>query len=149
MLIRTATGDDVEAMAALSGELGYPARAGDVGRRLSKITVAGDHGVFVAQASGGRVVGWIHVFEALRLESEPFAEIGGLVVAEARRGRGVGRLLCERAGRWARDHGLAALRVRTRTERGAHRFYERVGFRQTKTQRVLVLRLAREREGRD
>ncbi len=140
MKIRGATSTDIERIAELSGELGYPARVEDVGRRLPAIAIADDHAVYVAEAEDGSVVGWIHVFAAMRLESEPFAELGGLVVAEDHRGRGVGRLLCERTGRWARDHGFGALRVRTRAEReAAHRFYERVGFRLVKAQKVFSI----------
>ena len=137
MRIRAATAGDVESIATLSGVLGYPTRAEHVGRRLSTIAAAQDHAVYVAEAADGSIVGWIHVFGAFRLESEPFAELGGMVVAEATRGRGVGSLLCERASRWARDHGFQALRVRTRADReAAHGFYQRVGFRRVKTQQV-------------
>ncbi len=137
MRIRSATGGDVEAIAALSGELGYPTRSEDVGRRLTTVARAEGHAVYVAEDAGGSVVGWIHVFVALRLESEPFAELGGLVVGKAQRGRGIGRLLCERASRWTHDHGFKALRVRTRAGReDAHRFYERIGFRLAKSQKV-------------
>lgn len=142
MNIRSATEGDVEVLTALSGELGYPARAEDVGRRLTTMSAATDHAIYVAD-DGGSVIGWIHVFGALRLESEPFAELGGLVVAEAHRGRGIGRLLCERAARWARDGGFRALRVRTRAERAAtHRFYRHIGFRRVKTQEIFSLPLA-------
>ncbi len=142
MRIRSATEADVEAIAALSGELGYPARSEDVGRRRSQMAAAEGHAVYVAEDAGS-VLGWIHVFGALRLESEPFAELGGLVVAEAHRGRGIGRLLCERASQWARESGFQALRVRTRAEREAtHRFYRHVGFRLAKTQQVFSMSLA-------
>jgi predicted N-acetyltransferase YhbS len=141
MRIRPAKAGDAGAIAALSGELGYPADAGDVARRLRWVTEAHDHVAFVAE-DDGQVVGWIHVFSALRLESEQFAEIGGLVVAESHRRRGVGRLLCERAVWWAEVLNLETLRVRTRVEREAHLFYRRVGFRETKQQRVLVLPIA-------
>ncbi len=141
MKIRTAREDDIEEIAVLSGELGYPARTEDVARRWPKIATASDQAVFVAEDSGS-VMGWIHVFCAYRLESGPFTEIGGLVVAESHRGRGIGRLLCEEAGRWTRDQGFGALRVRTRVEReDTHRFYERVGFRRAKSQHVFVQKL--------
>ncbi len=143
MRIRSATGDDARAIAALSGELGYPTRAEDVARRRLAMSAAEGHAVYVAEAGTSAVVGWIHVFGALRLESEPFAELGGLVVAEAHRGRGIGRLLCERAARWTRDGGFQALRVRTRADRAAaHRFYQRVGFQRVKTQQVFSLPVA-------
>ena len=142
MNIRPATSTDIEAIAQLSGELGYPATVEDVGRRMPAIAIADDHAVYVAEAEEGSVVGWIHVFAAMRLESEPFAELGGLVVAETHRGHGVGRLLCEHAGRWASRQGFRSLRVRTRAEREAtHRFYEHVGFKQLKTQRVYAIKL--------
>ena len=143
MNIRSATEGDVELITALSGELGYPASAEDVARRWLAISAAAGHAVYVAETADGSVVGWIHVFGALRLESEPFAELGGLVVAEVHRGRGIGRLLCERAARWARDGGFRALRVRTRAERAAtHRFYRHIGFRRVKTQEIFSLPLA-------
>lgn len=139
MKIRTAREEDIEAIAVLSGELGYPASAEDVARRWSKIATASDQAVFVAEEAGS-VIGWIHVFVAYRLESGPFTEIGGLVVAETHRGRGIGRVLCEEASQWTQDQGFSALRVRTRVEReDTHRFYERVGFRRAKSQHVFVL----------
>ncbi len=145
MKIRPATTDDVKSIATLSGELGYPSRAEDVGRRLAKMVAEGGHAVYVAEDAGA-VIGWIHVFGALRLESEPFAELGGLVVAEAHRGRGIGRTLIESASRWAHEGGFRALRVRTREDRAtAHRFYERVGFRRVKSQRVFVTEVAHRR----
>ncbi len=148
MRIRSATGDDACALAGLSGELGYPAAAEEVGKRLAAISPEAAHAVFVAETQGGTVIGWIHVFGTLRLESEPFAEIGGLVVAEKYRGRGIGRRLCDAASRWARDHGSTALRVRTRAERQeTHRFYEHVGFRRVKTQEVFVRRIDRPTDG--
>ena len=142
MKIREATAADVEEIAALSGELGYPSGAEEIGRRMSTILGRDDQSVYVAEAAEGSVVGWIHVFGALRLESEPFAELGGLVVSDPHRGRGIGKLLCEQARRWASENGFRALRVRSRAEReAAHRFYERLGFRRVKTQQVLSLDL--------
>ncbi len=138
MKIRSAREDDIEEIAVLSGELGYPASTEDVARRWPKIATAPDQAVFVAEDAGA-VIGWIHVFVAYRLESGPFTEIGGLVVGETHRGRGIGRLLCGEAGRWTRDCGCGALRVRTRVEReDTHRFYERVGFRRAKSQHVFI-----------
>ncbi len=42
----------------------------------------------VAEDKDKNVIGWIHVFIAVRIESETFAEIGGLVVNENIRGYG-------------------------------------------------------------
>jgi len=83
----------------------------------------------------GRVVGWIHVCVSYWIESNPRAEIGGLVVDEARRGSGVGKLLMQHAEDWARSKRLEAVYLRSNVIRkDAHRFYERLGYKNIKTQ---------------
>ena len=49
----------------------------------------------MAQQSGNRIVGWIHVQATYLLECDARAEIWGLVVSEKARGSGVGRRLVE------------------------------------------------------
>jgi len=140
--IRPAIPDDVEAIARLSGELGYPTPPADVRRRLFDIKTSEDHAVLVAEDSPGSVVGWIHVFRAPRLGGEPFAELGGLVVTEALRGHGIGSRLVAEAEEWASERGLTTLRIRTRTTRDdARLFYEELGFLLTKTQVVFERQL--------
>ncbi len=93
--------------------------------------------MFVAENADGQVVGWVHVFEAVRVESDGFAEIGGLVVAQNWRGLGAGARLVAAAERWASDNGFDTMRIRSRTERGgAHGFFERLGYTCSKSQRV-------------
>ena len=72
--------DDAEAIARLSGELGYPTTAADARRRLFDIKTSKNHAVMVAEDDAGSALGWIHVFRSRRLGGEPFAELGGLVV---------------------------------------------------------------------
>ena len=79
------------------------------------------------------------IFSSIRasLTDEPCAEIGGLVVAAASRGKGLGGALLRAAEAWAHALGCGCLRVRSRVERErAHRFYERAGFVRAKTQAV-------------
>jgi GNAT superfamily N-acetyltransferase len=86
----------------------------------------------------GTVVGWIDLSVEYHLQSEPAALIGGLVVAEAARDQGIGRQLCEAAEAWARQRGLARIRVRSNAVRErAHAFYLREGYRRVKTSAVL------------
>jgi len=140
--IRRATPDDAEAIAHLSGELGYPTTATDARRRLFDIKTAEHHSVLVAEDPTGAVVGWIHVFRSPRLGGEPFAELGGLVVTEALRGQGIGSQLVAAAERWTAERGIATLRIRTRTTRNdARLFYEELGFVLTKTQVVFERQL--------
>lgn len=127
--VRPATTADAEAVAVLSGELGYPADAVAMRARLDALVASREHGVFVACA-GGDVVGWIHVAAVLHLQADPRAEIGGLVVSEAMRGRRIGAALVARAEAWAREHGFAGILVRSQIMReDAHRFYLREGTR--------------------
>jgi GNAT superfamily N-acetyltransferase len=49
----------------------------------------------------------------------------------------VGKRLCAEVEAWSRGKGVAVVRVTSRmTREGAHRFYLRKGYRQTKTSAV-------------
>ncbi|HLT45938.1 MAG TPA: GNAT family N-acetyltransferase [Rubricoccaceae bacterium] len=143
MRVRRAEPGDLDALAALAGQLGYPSTPDEASSRLRLLTAHPDlHAVYVAEV-GDAVAGWVHVFVGARLESDPFAEIGGLVVDERHRGAGVGEALVREAERWARGRGMAQLRVRSNVVRKrAHRFYEREGFERLKEQVVFQKRLA-------
>jgi len=135
--IRPAGPDDAADIARLSLELGYEATPGDITERLELMCSRDGHEVFVAEDATGHIVGWIHIFAASRVESDGFAEIGGLVVDATYRRRGTGARLVRAAEEAARHHGFGLLRVRSRVERGgAHDFYEDCGFSTVKTQRV-------------
>ena len=139
--IRCARTYDAAAIAALCGELGYPASRQQVVARLAAIEGAASK-VFVAENGNGEVVAWLHVGACAQLTSDDEAEIFGLVVAANMRGGGIGRTLVEHAIAWAKELGCTRLRVRSRAERTrAHRFHEREGFVEIKTQRVFVRRI--------
>jgi GNAT superfamily N-acetyltransferase len=144
VVVRPAEQDDANALARLAGELGYPSTPVKVLARLDRLRAdPGSHAVFVAERAPGAVLGWLHVFVARRLETDCFAEIGGLVVSSGARSAGVGAALVARAERWALDHGLTTLRVRSNvTRQRTHRFYERYGFARVKEQLVLQKPLA-------
>src|SRR5215210_2243317 len=137
--VREATASDAAALAALSTQLGYPTQPGEAAERLGALGPT--NAVLVAEGNG-EVLGWIHVCGVRFFQSPPFAEVGGLVVDEASRGKGVGKPLLEAGARWAADHGYPKLRVRSNVVReDAYRFYEREGFRRVKTQAVFDRRL--------
>ncbi|HEX9982837.1 MAG TPA: GNAT family N-acetyltransferase [Thermoanaerobaculia bacterium] len=137
LAIRPAADSDAEAVAHLMTQLGYPQDAAAAGRRLRAMAESPSHAVLLA-VDGGEVLGCIHVFGALRLESD-FAEIGALVVDEAARGRKTGRLLVDAAVAWAAAAGWPQLRVRCNVVRtDAHRFYETAGFARSKSQHVFT-----------
>lgn len=135
--IRPARAEDAAAIAWLSCQLGYPTSVGQAEKRLDGILGASGHAVFVASVDH-RIAGWIHIFLAQRLESDPFAELGGFVVAEHHRRRGIGRRLLAKAEEWSAGCGVAKLRVRFRSERDeARTFYLKLGFALEKEQDVV------------
>ncbi|MBK9071799.1 MAG: GNAT family N-acetyltransferase [Myxococcales bacterium] len=134
--------EDVSRVSELSAELGYPVAVEVLERRFARIVENAAQALFVA-AIDGRVAGWIHIHPQWLLESEPYAEIGGLVVSKDARRRGAGRALVLEAQRWARTQGLARLRVRSNINRQeAHQFYPALGFAWVKTQHNYELPLA-------
>jgi GNAT superfamily N-acetyltransferase len=134
--IRPAQIDDLPELANLCIELGYPSSASGVKKRFEKIQSSHSDIILVA-VEKGIVIGWIHVFNALRLESDPFAEIGGLVVSSKLRGRGIGKILVSEAEKWAKENGSATIRVRSRTSRiKTRQFYEKEGYIVIKEQNV-------------
>jgi GNAT superfamily N-acetyltransferase len=133
--IRLARASDAERITELCLQLGYPASRQEVKRRLGPIQQEDQHAVYVAETSEGYVVGWVHVFIYHLLESPTQAEVGGLVVDESYRRWGAGRLLMCRAEEWAREKGCWAVHLRSNVIRkGAHVFYEAMGYNNYKTQ---------------
>jgi GNAT superfamily N-acetyltransferase len=133
--IREANKSDAAVLAKLSGELGYPITTVDMESRFDKLFTNLDNGIYVAELDS--IVGWIHVAVIQSLESNPFVEICGLVVAESYRGTGIGTQLVARAESWAQEKGYNHIRVRTNVLREETRkFYNQVGFQSKKTQEV-------------
>jgi ribosomal protein S18 acetylase RimI-like enzyme len=141
--VRQVTAEDAVAVAELCTQLGYPVGAEPMRRRIAALAGRDDHAVLVAESAAGRVVGWVHVCEAMLIEIDPTAEIWGLIVDESVRGQGFGRALMDAAEEWVSGRGLAMMRLRSRVQReGAHRFYERLGYRIAKTSHTFEKRLA-------
>jgi ribosomal protein S18 acetylase RimI-like enzyme len=138
------TFDDVNAVAGLSGQLGYPATPEQVRRSLETIRTTSGQEVLVARVEPlGTVVGWLHVYEHLSIATGPRCEIGGLVVDETCRGKGIGTLLISAAEHWAETRGMAGVQFSSRTSRTeAHRLYERLGYRIQKTSHIFSKQLS-------
>lgn len=137
LLIRIAFESDATALTELADQLGYPSKPEEIAGRLRTLMDLEDHEIFVAEAADVGVVGCVQVMAAHRLVSEPFAELGGLVVEQGWRWQGAGSLLLERAEGWARARGLTIMRVNSNTARqGVPEFYESQGYKLIKTQNV-------------
>lgn len=133
---RIATVNDAEYITELSCQLGYETTREKTQQRLTEILNNTDNCVFVA-VNNAKVIGWIHGFYSLRVESEPFVEIGGLVVDKNHQKKGIGKLLIETVYEWSRLKECDKIRVRSNTIRKeAHQFYKKLGFTETKEQKV-------------
>ena len=137
MRVRLMTLADASEVANLSGQLGYPSTPRQIERRFQALESRDDSALFVAEADDGAVSGWAHVLVQALMESEPYAQLMGLVVAEGGRRRGAGRALLAAAEDWARQRGLSLMRVNSNSARTLARpFYERMGYSIRKTQWV-------------
>lgn len=151
--IRPARAGDAAALARLCTELGYPSSEGQLVARLRRLDDV-DHGLFVAEAGrseppgageaqgAGGLLGAVDVHTRIVLEEDPFAELIALIVTGEAQGEGIGSALVAEAVRWARSRGLPKLWVRVSLWREATpAFYEGLGFRLYKEQRVFELAL--------
>jgi GNAT superfamily N-acetyltransferase len=138
-MIRPARPEDAAALADLTTQLGYPASEEELAERLKPLLGSQHHAVLVATDPADRPVGWIHITVEVGLAQAPTAGIHGLVVDEGHRSDGIGAALLAAGERWAGEHGLGRMVVRSRVARErAHRFYEREGYALEKTSRVFV-----------
>jgi GNAT superfamily N-acetyltransferase len=139
--IRSITIEDSEAVNDLSLQLGYQLAVAETKEQIEKVISTESHCAFVA-ISEERVIGWIHAFITLTIESKSFVEIGGLVVDEKYRNLGTGKKLIEKIKEWAVSKKINTLRVRTNTKRSkTHVFYLRNGFTEIKEQKIFQLQL--------
>lgn len=133
--------DDHATLASLCHDLGYPVDALQLAARLARIEAHPEHQLFLARNTK-RIIGWVHLAQTLRITSDPYVEICGLVVDPAYRDQGIGRQLIIRSRHWSAKRGIDQLRVRCQEQRtDAHRFYRSVGFTEIKQQRIFSLRL--------
>lgn len=134
MHIRKMALQDIDQIATLCKQFGYPAQSEQISERFVRISQSSEHQLFVADIDEG-VIGWVHVHGVHSLGSDSYVEIRGIVVDGARRQQGVGRQLMEQAEQWGRDNGYSMVRLRSSTERPeAHHFYPKLGYECVKSQ---------------
>jgi GNAT superfamily N-acetyltransferase len=135
--IRRAKQADAARIAELSGQLGYPATAKQMGARLKGVLQDKNAACFVAETEEGGVIGWVHVSVTPLLEVERRAEVNGLVVDETIRSRGAGWALLVAAENWAKKKKCTGTSVRSNVIRErAHGFYLKHGYDHYKTQKA-------------
>ena len=139
IIIREIEVTDAARIAGLNQELGYQVSSSLVERQLETILTRKDQYGYVAIIEG-EIAGYIHAFISIRLTSDPFLEIGGLIVAEQHRRAGVGRMLVEHLEEQV--NGFGKMRVRCNVKRNAaHKFYSSLNFIENKEQKVFDKKL--------
>lgn len=142
MKIRTARKEDIPSLTNLAIELGHLTTLEEVDARFPAATRAPDCAVFVAELADGEIAGFVELATERLLDAPPRIDVAGLVVANAHRGSGVGRMLMARAEEWTLERGIQLIHLRTNVKRApAHAFYERLGYIHTKTQKTYVKNL--------
>lgn len=137
--IRKIAVEDAKSVASLSEQLGYPLPIAEITERIKEISSREDHISFIA-LENEIIVGWIHAFKSVLLESRAFVEIGGLVVDENFRGKGIGKKLVQSVQQWSTEKKINEIRVRSHVKRkGAHQFYTIIGFTEIKEQKVFEM----------
>jgi ribosomal protein S18 acetylase RimI-like enzyme len=143
MPIRPATPHDAPHIRLLLDQLGYHDTPEAIENRLAAFLERPDSIVLVAENDDRTLLGCIHLLTANRLAEGAYGEIASLVIDKAQRGRGIGRELVEHAARWLADKRMTMMRVLCNVVRqGALRFYDRLGFGETKSLKVFVRKLA-------
>jgi N-acetylglutamate synthase-like GNAT family acetyltransferase len=143
--IRNADRGDIEAMAALLGELFSLeedfAVDGERQRRGLSLMLdgCGKHRCVKVAQVDGRVVGMCTAQSLISTaEGGIVALVEDMVVADGLRDRGIGRRLMESVEAWAREHGASRLQLLAdRTNFTALEFYDRMGWLPT---RLICLR---------
>lgn len=133
--IRIAESSDAEIIAKISYDLAYPNTTEIVKTRLSYLlNRPHENAIYVAVSDESDVVGWVHIYGVHLLESNGYAEIGGLVVLEKFRKLGIGRLLMSSCEKWAKERNYTNVRLRSGMQRKdeAHLFYMAIGYEASK-----------------
>ncbi len=142
MDIRPARHGDAAEVGALLRQLGYTRTTDEVGRSIRTAAADPDCTILVASPAGSGIAGCLQVVVTRRLAEGDRAEIASLVVDSNWRRRSIGARLIQAAVEKLKAQGISDLRVRCNVKReSAHQFYERFGFRRTKTQKVFDLPL--------
>jgi ribosomal protein S18 acetylase RimI-like enzyme len=130
-LIRMANAADADAISALFTELGHPAQAEAVAARLERFAQL--HEEALVAEIGGEVVGVVALSVMPTLHRPtPVGRMSVLVVAEAVRGRGIGRALVAASEARLKERGCDLVEVTSNRQRTqAHRFYEGLGYEKT------------------
>jgi GNAT superfamily N-acetyltransferase len=136
VLLREATADDVPALVALLADdpLGSTRESADLApyrEAFAAVDADPAHLLVVAEDGDGTVVGTLQLsfLPGLSRGGALRAQVEGVRVAAAARGKGLGEAMLRWVAEESRRRGAALVQLTTDTRRhDAHRFYERLGY---------------------
>ncbi|WP_459558446.1 GNAT family N-acetyltransferase [Lacunimicrobium album] len=132
---------DLPTIATLFTQLGYPLTPTQLQQRLLTLDPTKNE-TLVAVNNSDLPLGFLHLRINDSLLVDPRLEVVALIVDEAARSQGIGKLLMEHAEFIARSKGLADIIVWSNITRAdAHRFYQSLGYDHKKTNHLFTKRL--------
>ena len=136
LILRDAMVSDAQALAKLDREeRGYDFPVEETGRKLQASLENPEKKILVAEIQG-RVVGYVHLESYDVLYAPHMKNVMGIAVAGEFRRQGVGKALLTAGETWARETGAVAVRlVSGDARKGAHAFYQSLGYTGNKLQR--------------
>ena len=135
--IRPAEPEDAAEIARLGVALGYDVTTRQIEQRLQALADNENSMIVVCGNPGEPLLGWVAAELRILLHSGRRVEIVGMIVDPEHQRQGIGLALLNAVESWASSLNVGSIVVRSNTAREAsHRFYARVGFTETKTQRV-------------
>ena len=136
LILRDAMVSDAQALAKLNREeMGYDFPVEETGKKLQASLVNPEKKILVAETQG-QVVGYVHLESYDVLYAPHMKNVMGIAVAREFRRQGVGKALLTAGEAWARETGAVAVRlVSGDARKGAHAFYQSLGYTGNKLQR--------------
>lgn len=118
---------DLQNVAHLAEQLGYPHTLSDIQSRFLKMENNSSYALFVSKDEAGKITGYVQVNrEPNTLLADDRAEVSAMVVDAGNRSKGIGKALLSYAERWAKENDLSLMRIRSNVNRqDAHKFYQR------------------------
>ncbi len=132
---RAKLGDEVSLM-QLAAQMGYPITAVEAKERLKDILRQKGEILLVADVYG-QAIGYVLGTTIIEINTPKTLRLGGMVVNENYRQWGIGRMLMKGLEKWAKKEKFEIILVPTNVKRkNAHKFYEKIGYQNIKTQYV-------------
>ncbi|MGI6226677.1 MAG: GNAT family N-acetyltransferase [Peptococcales bacterium] len=127
--IRFATLDDLEEVVQLAAELGYQITPEGIKGVVQHYINNQDYYLFFAEEEN-KVLGMVGFTIKYYLHREkPVLYIGSMVVKEAFRSKGIGKILMDHVEIIAKKRGCNSIQLNSNKRRvRAHKFYEKLGF---------------------